>query len=622
MRNVLRPIMILHIFVVLVSAQEKTSGLLERSEIEEKYKWNTSDIYENDQAWEKDYQWLEKQISRYDEYKDKLGASARQLSECLKFDEQIKRKLGYVSLYAKLHKDIDMRNEEYKKRRARYQSLASRVEAASAFISPAIIQMSEKQVQDFIKQVPQLKIYQHYFKTLADRKAHTLTKEKEDLLAKAAKLVDNPYGVFGSLVYAEIPFPVIKNDKNEDVQLNRSISWRARSSSDRDYRKRGYQEYYKSLAEYKGTLSKNLNSLIDGKIFTADARNYENTLEASLARYNIPVEVYHNLIKSVKSNLQPFHRWMKMKTDMLKLDTLHIYDTRVSMFSETPKEYSWEEARDLTFVSLNKLGEDYLKPIRDAYDNRWIDAYPSPGKETGGYSSGCAGPHPYVKMNWGGKLFDFYTLVHELGHYVHSTKLMKAQPFIYQDYPPMLGEVASTTAENISQFYLIKSAESKDDKLYQIEKYLDNVILMICNSAMMAEFELSLYQKVENGGSLSADELSEMYRILLQEYYGPDVTIDQIDTFGWLEWPHYYLDYYLYSYAASFAASIQIASNIVEEGKPAVSKFINFLEAGTSDYPVEVLKKAGVDLTKPEPYEAAAIKMNELMDELEKLSGK
>jgi len=612
-------ILFLLIFCVLGFAQKKTSGLLERNQIEEKYKWDIRDVYENEQAWESDYNWVEQNIAQYDKYKGKLNETAKELLDCLQLDEKIKKKLGYLWLYTRLLRDVDMRVDKYQKMWARYSSLDTKVEVSRSFIQPEIILIPEETIQKFMNEKSELKIYDHFFNTMACRKKHTLSKNNEELLAKVSKMIENPYGVFSSLVYAELPFPVIQNDKGEDIQLNRSTSWRARSSQDRNYRKRGYEEYYKSLGKFKGTLTKNLNSLIEGKVFMANSRNYDNTLHASLARYNISVKVYENLIESVKSNLQPFHRWMKMKKKLLGLDTLHIYDTRVSIFSKSEKEYTWEEGRDLTLNSLKPLGKDYLTIINNAYTNRWIDAYPSPGKETGGYSSGPAGPHPYVKMNWGGKLFDCYTLVHELGHYVHATKTMENQPFIYREYPSFLSEVGSTTAENLSQFYLIQNSESKEEKLYHIEKYLDNVVLMVYTSALMAEFELQMYQKVENGGLLSAKELCETYGKLSALYYGEDVTINELDKNFWLEFPHYYLDYYLYSYATSFSASIQIASNIVNEGEPAIKQFMDFLKAGNSDYPVEVIKKAGVDLTKPQPYEALAKKMNEFLDEMEKL---
>jgi len=619
MKKYLSLLTIFAIFYTFGLTQELTSGLIERSQIDEKYKWDTKDIYESAHQWESDFKSVEQSLSAYERYNGCLGDSAENLYECLILDDKTRHKLRYLWLYAKMNRDVDMRNEKDQERWSRYSMLEAKADVARSFIRPEIISLPQETIQEFMKNKRELKIYDHYFAILASQRTHTLSKDKEDLLAKASILVDNPYGVFGALVYADIPFPVIKNDKGEEIQLNRSLSWRARSSPDRDFRKRGYQGYYKSLSKYKSTLAKNLNSLIDGKVFMANARKYNSTLEASLARYNIPVRVYENLVSSVKNNLQPIHRWMSIKKRLLNLDTLYLFDIRVSMFSKKEKEYSWEEARDLTFESLASLGEDYVSHIRKAYANRWIDAYPSPGKETGGYSSGPYGPHPYVKMNWGGKLFDFYTLVHEFGHYVHATKTMKKQPFFYADYPSFSSEVASTTAENISQFHLIQRTETKEEKLYQMEQYLDNVVLNIYNSAFMADFERQIYRQVENGNPLSAEKLGELYAELLALYYGPDVTIDETDKYVWMEWPHYYLDYYLYSYATSFAAAIQIAGNIQQEGDPAIQRFNAFLEAGNSDYPVEVLKKAGVDMTSPQPYIAVAEKMNQLMDEMEKM---
>lgn len=619
MKSTLPMLLILLMPYATAFTQTRTSGLLERSQIEEQYKWNTTDIYENDQAWEKDFQWTEENLSLYDRYNGKLIESSQMLLSCMQLDDTIKNKSKYLWLYAKMNRDVDMKNSVHQEIWSRYGMLESKINVASAFIPPEIIAIPETTIKQFIQEKSELRVYSHYFSSLAKKKSHTLSKDKEDILAKTSTLIDNPYGVFGALVYADIPFPVIKNEKGEDINLNRSLSWRARSSQDRDYRKRGYQEYYKSLGNYKSTLAKNLNNLIDGKIFMADVRNYGNTLEASLDRYHIPVVVYKNLITSVKNNLQPMHRWMAIKKKMLGLDTLYLYDTRVSMFADVEKDYTWEEARDLTYESIALLGNDFIGDIRKAYDNRWIDVYPSPGKETGGYSSGPYGPHAYVKMNWGAKLLDFYTLVHELGHYVHAMKTMQTQPFIYADYPPFLAEVASTTAENISQFYLINHSQSNEEKLYHMEKYMDNAVLFIYNSALMADYEQQIYQLVENGEPLSADKLGDLYGELSALYYGADVKISETDKFVWMEWPHYYLDYYLYTYATSFAAAVQIAENIRNEGDPAIKQFNTFLAAGSSDYPVNVLQKAGVDMTIPEPYEVVAKRMNELMDEMEKM---
>lgn len=619
MKTILFSLIVQLIICQSLLAQDLTSGLLDRDQIPEKYKWNTSDVYPDEDAWNADYSLIDSILPSYKSFAGRLNESPQMLLECLKFDEKVRKKLDYVWLYTKLNRDVEMQSNLTQEMWSRYNALQSRLDAASSFIIPEIIGLPEGTLENYLEQEEGLQEYGYLFLNLEEKRAHTLSKEEEEFLAKLSPILENPYSVFGSLVYGELPFPVIRDDKGEELILTRTNSWRARSSQDRYVRKTGYQGYYNSLGDYQGTLTRNLEGFVKGKVLMAEARSYSDALEASLDKSGIPTQVYHNLIASVEKNLQPAHRWMRMKKELLGLDTLYLYDTRVSIFPASEIKISWEEAEELTYESLDILGDSYLSSIRDLYQNRWIDAYPSIGKETGGYSSGPGGPHPYVKMNWGGELFDFYTLVHELGHYVHAAKVMDSQPYIYWEYPSFLAEVASTTAENIAQFYLIENAATEEEKLYQIEKYLDNVILNIYNSCMMAEFELTVYQTVEAGEPLSPQDLNNLYGMLLSKYYGPEVLIEKPDTYAWMEYPHYYLDFYLYSYATSFSASIQIASEIRNGENDASKPFVNFLESGNSAHPVEILKKAGVDVTCPAPYEAVSNIFNELMDEMERI---
>jgi len=523
MKNRIIIISMLTILCQMALAQDLSSGLLERSQVPEKYKWDISDVYPNSTEWEKDYALIEQKLIHYDSFRGRLRDSASILLQCLQFDDQINTKLEYIWLYAKLNRDVEMQSEEAQERWSRYSNLESKVESARSFMRPEIISIPEQLLMDFISQEPALAIYGHHLETLIKHSDHTLSPEWEDFLAKISPVMENPYNVFGSLVYAELPFPVIEDDQDEPIQINRTTSWRARSSQDRDYRKAGYQEYYNSLGTYQSTLAGNLSGFLEGKVLLAETRNYNSALEASLDRFNLPVEVYTNLIESTGKNLAPCHRWMQMKKELLGLDTLKMYDTRVAIIPAAEITYSWEEAEALTYESLDILGETYLGEIRKVCEKRWIDAFPNVGKETGGYSSGPAGPHPYVKMNWGGGLFDFYTLVHELGHFVHAMKVIPAQPKVYRKYPSFISEVASTTAENISQAWLIEHAATPEEKLYHMEKYLDNFVLYVYSSCLMAEFELHMYEIVERGESLQPGKLNEMYADLLAKYYGPAV---------------------------------------------------------------------------------------------------
>jgi oligoendopeptidase F len=600
-----------------ILAQKLTSGLLERNQIEEKYKWDFSDIYENEKDWENVYDWLKQNHPQYKKYEGKLNSSSNVLLECLKFNDELDKKLNWVRLYVKMHKDVDMKSEKYQNMWSRYSSLESEINVVRSYLQPEIISIPQETIQTFLSESKELQIYDHYLKKLLLKQRHTLSPDQEKILAKYSKLIDNPYLVFGKFVYAELPFPTIKNDKDEDLLLNRSTSWRARSSPDRQYRKRGYEEYYGSLKNYKGTLAQNLLNQIDGKIIDADVRGYNSVLEASFDEFNLPTKVYDILIETVRNNLQPFHRWMEIKKKILGYDSLYIYDTKVSMFSDTEKEYSWEAARDLMFTSLEPLGDNYVKDLKEAYENRWVDAFPNVGKETGGYSSGPHGPHPYVKMNWGGKVMDYTTLVHEFGHYVHAYKIMRKQPYIYHNYPSFLSEIASTAAENVSWAYLIENAKTPSEKLYQIEQFIEIICLYFYTSTMNAEFERELYEILDEGGSLSAELISELYRDITKTYYGDAVTLTEFDSYVWAEWPHFYFGFYIYSYATSFAASIQLSENIRKEGQSAVDRFNQFLESGSSDYPINILKNAGVDLTSPAPILALVHRLNELMDEVE-----
>jgi len=603
-----------------ILAQSLTSGLLQRNQIDKKYKWDFSDIYENEQNWEKDFEWLKQNYQHYKKFEGKLSASSNTLLECLQFNDKLDKKLNWIRLYVKMHKDVDMKSEKYQNMWSRYFALESEVNVIRSFIQPEIISIPQETIKNFLSENEELKIYEHYLKKLLLKQKHTLSPDQEEILSKYSKLIDYPYSVFGKFVYAELPFPTIKDDKAEEVFLNRSISWRARSSPDREYRKRGYEEYYGTLKKYKGTLAQNLLNQINAKTIDADVRGYKSVLEASFAEFNLPIEVYDNLIETVRNNLQPFHRWMKMKKKILGYDSLYIYDTKVSMFSETEKEYSWEEARDLMFSSLEPLGDSYVNDLREAYNKRWVDAFPNVGKETGGYSSGPHGPHPYVKMNWGGKVMDYTTLVHEFGHYAHAYKTMRKQPYIYYNYPSFLSEIASTAAENVSWTYLIENAKKPSEKLYQIEQFIEIICMYFYTSALNAEFERELYKILENGGSLSTESMSKLYRDITKAYYGESVTLTDCDSYVWAEWPHFYFGYYIYSYATSFAASIQLSENIRKEGQPAVDRFTQFLEAGSSDYPINLLKKAGVDLTSREPILALVNRLNELIDKVEKLN--
>ena len=605
--------------IAILSFAQESSWTTERSEIPDQYKWDTRDVYANESDWAADYQEISDRIKDYEPFRDKLDQSAEDLLNCLLLDESIMQKMGYLRLYAKLNRDANMNHPDHQVRWNKYNILESEVNKARSFIVPGIVNTPPELLNKFMEEEARLNTYAHYFESLAANVAHAAAPEREKELERIRSMTENAYTLYGSLIYSEMDYPSTNNEKGESVIVNRANSWNLRSSSQRQVRKDGYEKYYQALGGYQQTLSVNLGNFLSGKIMLAEAREFEDALDASLSRYHIPREIYFSLISSVKENAHVLQRWMRIKKQLLNVDTLYLYDIRASMFPFNTREYSWEEGRDLCIASLEAMGKEYQQYISDVYENRWIDALPNAGKETGGYSTGPGGPHPYVKMNWTGSLFDFYTLVHEFGHYVHGIRLMERQHYIYRDYPPFIGEIASTTAENISQLYLIEHAETAEEQCYFIEQYIDNIILLLFSSTIMAEFELEMYRVLEQGGQLNPKILGEMYVDILKEYFATTVEITETDKLCWLEWPHFYLDFYIFSYATSFASSLKLASDIREKGEPAVEAFYKILEAGTSEFPAVVLQKAGLDLSTPEPYQSVGTLLDQLMDELEDL---
>ena len=588
----------------------------QRDQIDEKYKWDLSDLYETNNDWQEDINWIKRKLDGYIDFKSKLNTSADILYDGLKYDEKIKSRLERVYLYAKLSKDINMKSPENISNWSKYISLHSDVNLASAFIDRELITISSEKITEFTQSKPELSVYNHYINNLKRKATHTLDDKSEDILDSFTPIVENPFNLYSSL-YMDIEFPVVENEKGESIPADRSLSWSSRRSDDRRFRKVVHSVYFNTMGKYKQTFTNNVNNYVNARIIQAKVRGYETALAASFNENNLPVEIYDNLIENVTSNVQPLQRWMKIKKEFFNLDTLYFYDTEVSMFPESDREYTFDEAMVLLEKSLQPLGKDYVDEIKNAYKNQWIDVFPYEGKENAGYSSGPNYPNAWVKLNWSGTLTDFFTLVHELGHYVHAAKVIKNQPYVYKDYPPFLAEIASTTAENISFNYLIDNAKTKEEKLYFMEQYLNNTTMMLYLTTMMADLEKIIYSSAENGEPKNSDEICNKFMELNKKYYGNTVQFKEADKYRWISWAHYYLSYYVYSYATSYATSTYFAEMINSGEKEELDNFINLLEKGTSVYPFELLKNSGVDLTTPKPYAAVFTRMDRFMDEIE-----
>jgi oligoendopeptidase F len=596
-----------------------TGSVVTRDKIENKFKWDLTNIYKTEENWEEDFKWIEANIKHYKKFEGKLSQSSNILSDCLIFDDSIGIKLDRLHLYASLAKDSDMRVHKYQAMDERIRSLVSKVLSANSFIRPEILSIPADKLLNAVKGNDALKIYTHYLEDIIRTKTHTLSKEEEEILALAGETSQIAYNAFSIFTNADIKFPVIKDENGNDFEISHARYYSAMYSLNREFRQRVYTSYYNQFKDFSNTFSVLFNGNLKTNIFSSKARKYASSREAALDRNNIPVSVYDNLINTVNENLGPLHRWALLRKKILKYDELHSYDLYVPLFQTgVERNYSFDEAVEIVCSALELLGDEYLKTLRTAFENRWIDVYETQAKRSGAYSSGTTfGVHPYVLLNWAGLLNDVFTLAHEMGHNMHSYYTGQTQPYPYANYSIFLAEVASTFNESLLLDYLIQNASTKTDKLDLIEKYLSNITSTFYRQAMFAEFEALVYQKTENGAALTSDVLCAMFKDIYQKYWGPGLIVDNEDEYTWARVPHFYYNFYVYQYATGFAASEILAKRVKEEKDSAINKYIGFLKAGSSNYPIEILKSAGVDMNSPEPVLAITHKMNLLLDEVE-----
>ena len=598
-----------------------SSNIPERSEIDEKYKWKLSDIFKNDEEWENVFISVTQKVSGYKNFRGKLSKSPDNLLECFKFDEEISIKLDQLHLYAMLSRDSDLRVGKYQSMDDRIKTLYANVAAASSFIRPELLEIPEEKLFSMLKSNDELKIYMHSIKDLLRSKKHTLSNAEEKILAMASELKQTPYDTFSVFTNADLKLPIVKNENGNMSELSHGRYYSAMYSKDRDYRARVFKAYLGSYKNYINTFAVLFNGNLKTNIFNARARNFSSSLEAALHRNNVPVSVYHNLIDSASKNLQPMYRWAGLKKKLLGLDNLHPYDVYVTIFhSNNEKKYTYEEGVELVLSSLKVMGEDYLNTLSTAFDNRWIDVFETKAKKSGAYSSGTTfGVHPYVLLNWTDLLNDVFTLSHEMGHNMHSYYTGKHQPYPYANYSIFLAEVASTFNESLLVDHLLETVDSKQEKLFLLERYLNNLTATFYRQIMFAEFEMIVYERTEKGESLTADQLSDLYKKMYQKYWGSEMFVPEEEQYTWARIPHFYYNFYVYQYATGFAASEVLAKKVKNEGSTAVEKYLFFLKAGSSDYSINILRFAGVDMNSPEPVQAVSDRMNQVLNEMENL---
>jgi oligoendopeptidase F len=607
-----------------LQAYSQGGALPKRGDVAEKYKWNLTDFYKNDSEFESDYNKVKALIPKYKEFVGKLN-NAESIAKCYAFHMETMKLFSRIYIYTALAKDADLNDGKSQTLNDRASKLGAEISAAASFIEPEILALPEAKVKEFVKTNKDLKQFEHTFDSMFRMKAHTLTKDQENILAMVAPIKEIPDDTYSMLNDAELPFPTTKDENGAEVRISHGRYRGALYSLDRSYRERVYKGTYVPYNQLKSTFATLYNGRVNTRMIESKVRKYDNVLEAFLYPNNIPVSVYENLVKTANNNLKSLHRWAGMKKKYLKLDELHPYDTYVTLFPGLNKSYTFEEGKELALKALAPMGEEYINTLKMCFDNRWIDVYETEGKRSGAYSNGCGcGVHPWILLNWNNTLDDVFTLVHELGHNMHSFFTEKHQPFHYADYSTFVAEVASTTNEAILLDYLIDHAQTKEEEAALIEKFLTNAQSTFFRQTRFAEFEKTIHEKAQKGEFLNADQLTDLFAKMYQKYWGPEMKTDYEEGLSWARIPHlYHYNLYVFQYATGFSAAQAFAEKIKNEGKPAIEKYLNnFIYAGNSVYPIDALRNAGVDMSTSAPIDKMIEKFNKYMDRLEKLMDK
>ncbi len=596
------------------------SANLSRREIDNQFKWKLEAIFSDDNAWESSFTTLQNSLSALTEFQGEVTKTAKILLDFIDKMHRSEELLGRLYAYAHMKNDQDKAVAAYQEMYERCSSLLVEFNQSVSFFEPEILQLGDAKLETFFDNEPKLHLYRHFLNNILRTRKHLLSAKEERLLALAGEVVQAPAEVFGVWDSADIIFPEMQDENGKPITISNGLYGKYQQSADRRLRRDSYMGLYKPFLEHRNMLAANYSAIIKNHIFQTRARHYKSTLETALDSNNIPVSVYHNLIKSTHTRLQPLHRYNQLRKKLLKLeDGVHDFDLRAPLFAAKNKEYSWEQAKQLCVEGAAPLGKAYQSLLEKSYSGGWIDVYENKGKRTGAYSSGTYGVHPYVLMNYNKTLGDVFTLTHELGHALHTWYTTNNQPFVYGDYPIFLAEVASTTNEALLQQYMIDHAADKTEKMAYLNAYLDKFSQTFYRQVLFAEFELQTHELIEKGEALSADKLDELFGNLYQMYHGPVFTLDRETKALWSRVPHFYYNYYVFQYSTSFTASFALTAQILKNGKPARERYIDFLQSGNSRYAIETLKTAGVDMTTEEPVQTVLDYMNKLLDELEEM---
>lgn len=588
-----------------------------RKEIENKYKWNLEKMYLDSSKIEEDIKFIEKSYEDIKEYKGKMSDSAENFYNSLKIMEDSSRRLSYLYAYTHMKHHEDTRINENLADATKSEMIASELGKATAFIVPEIIGMDSSLLENFLKD-ERIAPYKKMIDEILRDKPYTLSEKEEEIMAAVSDLTGVAENTYEMLSYADMKFPEIEDEKGEKVRLDHFNYSTYIKSKNQRVRKDAFEAEFGTYKKYSNTMASTLFGAIKSEIFNAKTRKYPSALFASLYQDNISVDVYNNLIDSIHENIPALDKYLEIKKKYLGLDELHMYDLYVPMARDFNMEISYEEAKEIILEALKPMGEGYTSLIQKAFDERWIDVYENEGKKGGAYSWGCYDSHPYILMSYNNDLNSMFTLIHELGHSIHSYLSHNSQPYIYSSYKIFVAEVASTVNETLLIKYLLNNSKDKTEQIYLLNYYLEQFRTTVYRQTLFAEFEKITHEKVEAGNPMTADDFTEVFYNLNKLYYGGACNVDEISGVEWARIPHFYSNFYVYKYATGFAAASVLSEKILNEDG-AVEKYLEFLKSGGSEYPLDQLRSAGVDMEKKESVDGALKIFNELTEKLEDL---
>ena len=593
----------------------------DRAKIPDKYKWNLTDIYPSKQAWRSAKEQLAKELPQMKMFQGKLGTSAATLANALDKYFGFDKELSRLYVYAQMLSDQDTRDATHLGMKQEMIQLAAAEAAEVAFLEPEILRFEKGRVDKFIRNEPRLKIYRFYLEDIARRSAHTLSAAEEKLLADMGPLAGASSSTYGILSNADFPFPSVTLSDGKVVKLDQAAFADLRALPNRSDREKVMSAFFTALGHFSGTFGTTMNGEVQKVLFQSKARKYESALEYSLNGPNIPVSVYMRLIDGINKNLPAFHRYLKLRQRILGVDQLHYYDLYAPLVGSVELTYTPEQAQKLVLEAVAPLGSEYTSTVERAYDSRWIDLFPNEGKRSGAYSEGAAyDVHPYMLINYNGKYTDVSTLAHEMGHTMQSYFSNKTQPYPLANYPIFVAEVASTFNETLLINHVLKNTKDDDTRLSLLGNYLENIKSTVFRQAQFAEFELRMYEMAGKGQPITGNALAKLYLDITRKYYGQDQGISIVDDYIANEWsyiPHFYRDFYVFQYATSFTASMALSEKVIGGDPGATKRYLAFLGAGGSKYPIDLLKDAGVDMTTDEPLNLTIKAMNRVMDEMD-----